>query len=120
SETPFVTMLNGQSGVFADQALSPFVIGFVPVVGGFANFGDDVQPPLALPAWQSKLNAGQQMSPSGGASQRAARNAGRGALKRPAAEEQPADPWVEKLAVALAADAPPADVAEVKRRQHAA
>ena len=33
-QTPSITMMNGQSGFFADASQTPFVIGFVPVVGG--------------------------------------------------------------------------------------
>lgn len=34
SQTPVLTTMNGQPGFFADQTVSPFVMGFVPVVGG--------------------------------------------------------------------------------------
>lgn len=119
SQTPSLTLMDGQSGIFADQALTPFVIGIVPVVGGYGygngGWGNDVQPPLAPPAWASKLQAGQRFTPNGSAAAAPRRNA----ANRPA-EGKPADPWADKLAAAMQADAPPADVAEVKRQQRAA
>ena len=36
SQSPMVTVLDGQSGSFFDTSLTPFVLGVVPVVGGFA------------------------------------------------------------------------------------
>jgi hypothetical protein len=39
SQSPGVTMMNGQSGAFSDTSLSPFVMGVVPVVGSFSPFG---------------------------------------------------------------------------------
>ena len=33
-QTPSITMMNGQSGFFSDSSQTPFVMGFVPVVGG--------------------------------------------------------------------------------------
>jgi len=35
TQAPSVTLMNGQPGFVADASLSPFVIGYVPVVGGF-------------------------------------------------------------------------------------
>jgi len=35
SQTPSVTMMNGQSAFISDTSQSPFVIGHIPVVGGF-------------------------------------------------------------------------------------
>lgn len=118
SQTPSLTLMDGQSGIFADQALTPFVIGIVPVVGGYGygngGWGNDVQPPLAPPAWASKLQAGQRFTPS---------NSGTSAPRKNAAnrrrEGNAGDPWADKLAAAMQADAPPADVAEVKRQQRA-
>ncbi len=41
SQTPMVTMMNGQTAYFSDTSQSPFVIGQIPVVGGFPvlNYG---------------------------------------------------------------------------------
>jgi hypothetical protein len=39
SQTPFVTVLNGYPGAFYDLSLSPFVTGYVPVVGGYPVMG---------------------------------------------------------------------------------
>jgi len=35
SQTPMVTLMNGQQAFFSDTSQSPFVIGQIPVVGGF-------------------------------------------------------------------------------------
>jgi hypothetical protein len=35
SQTPMVTVMNGQSGFMSDTSQSPFVVGVIPVVGGF-------------------------------------------------------------------------------------
>jgi len=35
SQSPSVTLLNGQRGFFSDTSQSPFVIGQIPIVGGF-------------------------------------------------------------------------------------
>ena len=39
SQTPSVTIMNGQRGSVSDTSQSPFVIGFIPVVGGFPSVG---------------------------------------------------------------------------------
>ncbi len=39
SQSPSVTMMNGQSGAFSDTTLTPFVIGVVPVVGSLTPIG---------------------------------------------------------------------------------
>ncbi len=39
STTPIVTVQNGVPGYVADASVSPFVIGYVPVVGGFPTLG---------------------------------------------------------------------------------
>jgi len=41
SQTPMVTLMNGQQAYFSDTSQSPFVIGQIPVVGGFPtlNYG---------------------------------------------------------------------------------
>jgi hypothetical protein len=35
SQVPSVTLMNGQTGYISDTSISPFVMGFVPVVGGY-------------------------------------------------------------------------------------
>jgi hypothetical protein len=61
SQTPSVTLMNGQSAWISDSSQSPFVIGFVPIVGGFPTvpgtsigyapqFGPGLMmPPTAMP-----------------------------------------------------------------------
>ncbi|MCC6126057.1 MAG: hypothetical protein IT426_13925 [Pirellulales bacterium] len=39
SQTPFVTVMNGYPGAFYDVTISPFVVGFTPVVGGYPMSG---------------------------------------------------------------------------------
>ncbi len=39
SQTPSLTLMNGQSGWISDTTLSPFVMGHVPIVGGFPTVG---------------------------------------------------------------------------------
>lgn len=39
STTPMVTVQNGVPGFVADASISPFVMGYVPVVGGYPAFG---------------------------------------------------------------------------------
>lgn len=38
-QTPMLTLSNGVPGFFADTSLSPFVISYIPVAGGFPAFG---------------------------------------------------------------------------------
>jgi len=45
SQTPMVTVTNGYPGFVADASMTPFVIGYVPVVGTFPRGG----PALAMP-----------------------------------------------------------------------
>lgn len=45
SVTPSVTMMNGGTGMIMDTSVSPFVMGYIPVVGGFPM----VAPPLVQP-----------------------------------------------------------------------
>lgn len=47
SQVPSVTLMNGQMGIFSDTSQSPFVISFIPVVGGFPAYG--VLAPRGLP-----------------------------------------------------------------------
>ena len=75
SQTPMVTTMNGQPGYFSDTSVSPFVLSYVPVVGGFTGpfqpvmaanpfgmFGTAVQ----LPTW-SAFGVGTTVSvPDGG------------------------------------------------------
>jgi len=37
TETPIITLWNGQPGFFADSSVTPFVISYIPVVGGFPS-----------------------------------------------------------------------------------
>jgi hypothetical protein len=50
SQTPTLTLMNGQTGFVSDTSQSPFVISFIPVVGGFPTFGTLVPavPPPAV------------------------------------------------------------------------
>jgi ribosomal protein L12E/L44/L45/RPP1/RPP2 len=75
SQTPMVTTMNGQPGYFSDTSVTPFVLSYVPVVGGvtgpfqpvmaanpFGMFGTAVQ----LPTW-SAFGVGTTVSvPDGG------------------------------------------------------
>jgi len=49
SQTPSVTLQNGMPGGIFDTSQSPFVMGYVPVVGGFPTVGalTPVQPPMS-------------------------------------------------------------------------
>ncbi len=68
SQTPSVTVMNGQTGYFSDTTIRPFVTGFVPVVGG-ANYSIP-QPPggsyYASPLQEklARLQAGERSSPA--------------------------------------------------------
>jgi len=48
SQTPSITLPNGGTGYFSDTSQSPFVIGFIPVVGGAPQLPSTY--PMALPA----------------------------------------------------------------------
>jgi len=37
TETPIITLWNGHPGFFADSSITPFVISYIPVVGGFPS-----------------------------------------------------------------------------------
>jgi len=52
TQTPGVTLMNGQPGFFSDTSQSPFVISYVPVVGGFPTLGSlwPMMPPMPYPA----------------------------------------------------------------------
>jgi len=39
TQVPSVTMMNGQSAYISDQSITPFVMGFIPVVGGYPTTG---------------------------------------------------------------------------------
>jgi hypothetical protein len=39
SQSPYITLMNGYPGAFYDLSLSPFVTGYMPVVGGYPVFG---------------------------------------------------------------------------------
>ncbi|NUQ62624.1 MAG: hypothetical protein HUU20_09055 [Pirellulales bacterium] len=51
SQTPGLTVTNGFPGSFSDGSLSPFVVGHMPVVGGFPIFGT-VGPTVPEPIYQ--------------------------------------------------------------------
>ena len=57
TQAPSLTLFNGQPGFVADTSLSPFVIGHVPVVGGFpvAPYGGAAMP---QPIFSTTLPAG--------------------------------------------------------------
>ena len=47
SQTPSVTLPNGGTGWVSDSSVSPFVISYIPVVGGFPAFGSLMPAPPA-------------------------------------------------------------------------
>lgn len=49
STTPMVTVQNGVPGYVADASVSPFVMGYVPIVGGFPTLGA-FQPAMPQPS----------------------------------------------------------------------
>lgn len=68
SQAPMVTSLNGLPGFFSDSSLSPFVISYYPVVGGFPALGmmqpaGFLQPPVSRPAWLSAASLGSLSVP---------------------------------------------------------
>ncbi len=56
SQVPSITLMDGQTGFFSDTSQSPFVISFIPVVGGFPAYGvltpRMLPPPAAVPIYQ--------------------------------------------------------------------
>jgi len=48
SQTPSITLMNGRSGFFSDTSQSPFVIGYIPVVGGFPTIRSLTPAPLPM------------------------------------------------------------------------
>jgi len=57
SQTPSVTLQNGMPGYVSDTSQSPFVISYVPVVGGFPTFGS-VQPIPPQPIFSNPISSG--------------------------------------------------------------
>jgi len=55
TQTPSVTMMNGQTGSVQDTSQSPFVIGQIPVVGNW-NGGPIAQPYLPQPVFQPSMS----------------------------------------------------------------
>lgn len=55
SQTPSVTLPNGGTGVFSDTSQSPFVISYIPVVGGFPTVGSFT--PVVPPAMYRSAGA---------------------------------------------------------------
>jgi len=50
SVTPSVIMLNGGTGMIMDTSVSPFVMGYIPVVGGFPMVAPPFVQPMTPPA----------------------------------------------------------------------
>lgn len=122
-QTPSVTMMNGQTGYFSDTSQTPFVMGFIPVVGGSPMIGGtpllDFDPaasasgglPSASPG-NSRVQEFIQAHPQGVA-------AG-DAPPRPAAPRPAAGGW-QRLAAAEESSAgrPAPSVAEARRMREA-
>jgi len=59
TQTPSITLPNGGTGYVSDTSQSPFVISYIPVVGGFPTVGvvQPIMPPMAYgpaqPAWMN-------------------------------------------------------------------
>jgi len=54
SQTPSMTLMNGQGGYMADTSVTPFVISQIPVVGGFpalGSFGPTIPPMYRTPIY---------------------------------------------------------------------
>ncbi len=118
SSAPFVTTMNGQPGMFADQVQQPFVIGLTPVInsrwspaGARSSFG--YSPPTLAPAPSpnpilerySRLQNGEAQPPRD-ASSAAAGAASSGSAPGPIGARE-----------ISTADLPALSVAEIKRRQ---
>jgi hypothetical protein len=72
SQSPSVTVMNGQTGGFSDTSQSPFVVGFVPVVGGFVpitavNPGGPAATTVQLPTFSSFSTSTSVSVPDSGA-----------------------------------------------------
>jgi hypothetical protein len=57
SQTPSVTIMNGQTGSISDTSQTPFVIGVIPVVGAFQQFNPPVMPQVLPPADPTGMDA---------------------------------------------------------------
>ena len=58
SQTPSITLMNGRPGFFSDTSQSPFVIGYIPVVGGFPTIRSLMPAPLPV------VDTADRMAPS--------------------------------------------------------
>jgi hypothetical protein len=131
SQTPMITLTNGVPGYFGDASISPFVMGYVPVVGGYPVF-PAFSPPtsssgVGSDAVRQALQPVRSRSQSQGAvvpnlPSRDLRDdlslaGGEPAPAATAPAKAPADVAIEKLAAARASSAgrPAPSVAEARR-----
>jgi hypothetical protein len=112
SQTPFVTLMNGYQGAFYDQSLSPFVTGYVPVVGDYPTAGpnslDRVQVMRRLLASQNQGKTSDAEEP----------DPGEAMLPRHAnsvTKTEDRSPSTQTRAQTSSADKPVPSVAEAKR-----
>ncbi|KKM14086.1 hypothetical protein LCGC14_1709710, partial [marine sediment metagenome] len=61
SQTPSVTLMNGVPGFISDTSQSPFVISYIPVVGGFPTVGQMM--PMVPPSGLAVARLVQPISP---------------------------------------------------------
>jgi hypothetical protein len=115
SQTPFVTTMNGQPGMFADQVQRPFVIGITPVVnhnwappGSRRSFG--FAPPRLTPQQESPILERYRRVQSGEVRPRAEASS-RGTAARPAGDR------VRAAARPSTAEQPALSVADIRRQQ---
>jgi hypothetical protein len=97
SQTPSVTMMNGMSASIHDTSNSPFVVGHVPVVGGFPGIGyfHPIRPlpyysNSSMPISDARIQAVKEAMAQG--SHRAERAAPDAARPRVVGSEVPAEP----------------------------
>ena len=135
SQTPSVTLQNGVPGYISDTSQSPFVISYIPIVGGFPSVGflNPVPPLPPVPAPISRFRnpaamnalqqewAARQRGDRGGAPDEPLGEVGPPVKPPVPADEGPLDESARKLAAARASSAgrPAPSVAEA-RRMHAA
>lgn len=74
SQTPSVTLMNGATGYMMDSSVSPFVMGFVPVVGYYPGLGGPLGASL-LPDYSRGMPDGSAMPSGSAAVQEALRRA---------------------------------------------
>ena len=58
SQVPSVTVMNGRTGFVSDTSVSPFVISYIPVVGGFPTVGAVVPMPIQPPHFSPARDIG--------------------------------------------------------------